>query len=402
MQTEIKGKYTNAVCFTSNIEDEARKQIETLCNQPEVKGSKIRIMPDVHAGKGCTIGTTMTYKDKIAPALVGVDIGCGMLAVDIGKEKIDLEKFDDAVHQIPSGFDVWDHLKYTQALRYLKMYERLKNVRRISASMGTLGGGNHFIEIDISKNTGTQYLVIHSGSRNLGKQVAEYYINKAYASTVKNPYKELRQNMIDFLKWCGHEQEISSRLNELKNLFSKKAETVDKNLCFLEGQFLEDYEHDLKICQTFANLNREDIAFEILRRTGLYGRHSFQTVHNYVDTKSHIIRKGAISAQKGEIVLIPMNMRDGSILARGKGNPDWNYSAPHGAGRIMSRRQAKETLSMDDYKQEMAGVYSTSISETTLDEAPMAYKPMDEIVENIQETVEIIDTLKPIYNFKAN
>lgn len=398
---EIKGKINTAVCYAKVVEDEAIEQIRRMCDYQMTEGSQIRIMPDVHAGKGCTIGTTMTIKDKVVPNVVGVDIGCGMYTVNLGKQEIDFKAFDEAAHFIPSGRDVWDGRIEHFDLTRLKCHRDLKDTRRLQKSLGTLGGGNHFIEIDVSSD-GTKYLVIHSGSRNLGKQVAELY-QKLACDLDKGIeiYLEKREEIIRTYKEQGRKSEIKAALNELHKKKYYCAPSIPEDLCFLTGRYLEDYLHDVEICQEFARISREKMAEILLQKTGLTAGESFHTIHNYIDTNEMILRKGAIAAHKGEKVLIPINMRDGSILATGKGNPEWNFSAPHGAGRLMSRNNAKASLSMDDYRKSMEGIYTTSVNEFTLDEAPMAYKSLEDIIDVIEESVDIIDILKPVYNFKA-
>lgn len=399
---EIKGKVNTALCYASIIEDEAIEQIRRMCDYEFTAGSKIRIMPDVHAGKGCTIGTTMTATDKAVPNIVGVDIGCGMYTVNIGKDTIDMEKFDETCHFIPSGMNVWDGRRERFDLLGLRCYRSLKDTKRLERSLGTLGGGNHFIEIDRAED-GTQYLVIHSGSRNLGKQVAEYYQNLAIELNAgKEDYFQRRDALIAEYKAAGRRKEIQAALKELEKTYEAKEPTMPADLCFVYGQYLEDYLHDVEICQRFARRSRELMAEIILERTGLNGTDGFHTVHNYIDTDEMILRKGSIAAHEGERVLIPINMRDGSVLAVGKGNPEWNYSAPHGAGRIMSRTKAKESLDLEEYKKAMEGIYTTSVNENTIDEAPMAYKSLGDIIDVIRESVDVIEVLKPIYNFKAD
>lgn len=396
---EIKGQVNTAICFAKIIEDEAIEQIRRMCDYEFTAGSRIRIMPDVHAGKGCTIGTTMTVKDKAVPNIVGVDIGCGMYTVNLGQVEINMEQMDGAAHFIPSGLNVWEGRKRFDLLD-LRCYRGLKDARRLERSMGTLGGGNHFIEIDQAAD-GTKYLVIHSGSRNLGKQVAEFYQRLAIdLSKGKEEYFARRDALIAEYKAAGRRKEIEKALKELR--WKEHEPTIPEDLCFVYGQYLEDYLHDVELCQRFARRSRELMAEIILQRLGIEAVDAFHTIHNYIDTDEMILRKGAIAAHKGEKVLIPINMRDGSVLAIGKGNPDWNYSAPHGAGRIMSRTAAKENLDLDEYRREMAGIYTTSVNEATLDEAPMAYKSLSDIIDVIQESVDVIEVLKPIYNFKAN
>ena len=391
---EIKGQVNTAICFAKIIEDEAIEQIRRMCDYEFTAGSRIRIMPDVHAGKGCTIGTTMTVKDKAVPNIVGVDIGCGMYTVNLGQVEIDMEQMDGAAHFIPSGLNVWEGRKERFDLLDLRCYRGLKDARRLERSLGTLGGGNHFIEIDRAAD-GTKYLVIHSGSRNLGKQVAEFYQRLAIdLSKGKEEYFARRDALIAEYKAAGRRKEIEKALKELR--WEEHESTIPEDLCFVYGQYLEDYLHDVEICQRFARRSREFMAEIILQRLGIEAVNAFHTIHNYIDTDEMILRKGAIAAHKGEKVLIPINMRDGSVLAIGKGNPDWNYSAPHGAGRIMSRTAAKENLDLDEYRREMAGIYTTSVNEATLDEAPMAYKSLSDIIDVIQESVDVIEVLKPI------
>ena len=399
---EIKGKIGSAISFAKNIEDEAREQIKTMCDYEFTRGSKIRIMPDVHAGKGCTIGTTMTVTDKVVPNIVGVDIGCGMFTVKLETDSIDFEKFDEAAHFVPSGRNVWEGRQVRFNLQELFCGRGLKDTRRIEKSIGTLGGGNHFIEIDKSKD-GKFFLVIHTGSRNLGKQVAEIYQKLAVDLALgKEEMFHQQEKIISEYKAAGRRSEIQEAIKELHRQFKIKRSEVPHELCWVYGEYLENYLHDMKICQEFAKLNRETIAKILLERVGISAGESFHTTHNYIDVEEKIIRKGAISAKKNEKILIPINMRDGSVLAVGKGNPDWNFSAPHGAGRIMSRFDAKNSLSMEEYKNSMDGIYTTSINEGTLDEAPQAYKSLDDIIDVIGDTAEILDVMKPVYNFKAS
>ena len=455
---EIKGKVNTAVCYASVIEDEAIEQIRRMCDYPMTEGSRIRIMPDVHAGKGCTIGTTMTITDKAVPNVVGVDIGCGMYTVNLGKGEIDFERLDEAAHYIPSGMNVWEGRKERFDLQQLRCYRSLKDAKRLERSLGTLGGGNHFIEIDQAQD-GTNYLVIHSGSRNLGKQVAELYQHLAIElAQGKEDYYRQRDEIIRTYKEQGRRKEIQEALKQIH--WKNHEMAMPEDLCYLYGEYLEDYLHDVEICQAFARRNREKMAEILLERAGLMDRallagngagmagaagaddaagagtadtnsadagttdtnsadagtanasaagagvltglDAFHTIHNYIDTDEMILRKGAIAAHAGEKVLIPINMRDGSVLAIGRGNPEWNYSAPHGAGRIMSRTKARSDLDLDQYKKEMEGVYTTSVNENTLDEAPMAYKSLEDIIDVIRDSVDVIEVLKPIYNFKAS
>ena len=397
---EIKGKVNTAICYASVIEEEAIEQIRRMCDYEFTAGSRIRIMPDVHAGKGCTIGTTMTITDKAVPNIVGVDIGCGMYTVDLGKTDIDYKKLDEAAHFIPSGMNVWEGRQEHFDLEQLRCYRDLNDTKRLERSLGTLGGGNHFIEIDESAD-GEKYLVIHSGSRNLGKQVAELYQKLAVElSKGKEEYFKKRDEIIRALKEQGRKKEIQAALKQIK--WERKESMIPEDLCFLYGSYLEDYLHDVEVCQRFARRNREKMAEILLERTGIAAGKAFHTIHNYIDTEEMILRKGAIAAHAGEKVLIPINMRDGSVLAVGKGNAEWNYSAPHGAGRIMSRKAAKDRLSLEEYRETMKGIYTTSVNEATLDEAPMAYKSLDDIIDVIRDSVDIIDVMKPVYNFKAS
>lgn len=399
---EIKGKVNTAICYAAIMEEEAKEQIKKMCDYELTEGSKIRIMPDVHAGKGCTIGTTMTVKDKVCPNIVGVDIGCGMYTIKLADQEVNFEKVDEACHYIPSDKNVWEERMECFDLTSLSCFRSLKDTKRLECSLGTLGGGNHFIEIDQAKD-GTYYLVIHSGSRNLGKQVAEFYQNLAVDLQMgKEDYYKERMEIIRSYKEEGKGGEIQNALEELKKNYETRVSNVPEELSWLYGSFLEDYLHDVEICQNFAKRSREKMAEIILERTGMTALEAFHTIHNYIDTKEMILRKGAIAAHAGEKVLIPINMRDGSVIAVGKGNPDWNYSAPHGAGRVMSRTKAKETINLEDYKEAMKGIYTTSVNESTLDEAPMAYKSLENIIDVIRDSVEIIDIMKPVYNFKAS
>jgi len=371
---ELTGAYASALVFTGTAEPSALQQIEHLLEQPFVSGSKIRIMPDVHAGMGCTIGTTMTITDKVVPNLVGVDIGCGMETALLKDKRVDLNQLDKAIHEfIPSGFSVRgtphhfaDEIDLT-ALRCARRGVRRAghmDLSRAALSIGTLGGGNHFIELG-KDDEGKLYLVVHTGSRNLGKQAADHYQNLAADS------------------------------------LGRKGRGADRVLAYLEGELLADYLHDMAVIQQFADLNRKAIVRELEKRAKLKIAERFTTVHNYIDLDSMILRKGAISARAGERVLIPMNMRDGSLICVGKGNPDWNYSAPHGAGRLMSRSAAKENITLSQFTQAMQGVFSSTVNRGTIDEAPFAYKPMEEIIANIGATADIEKAIKPVYNFKA-
>ena len=398
---EIRGRCGTAIAYAKVIEEEAVEQIRRMCDYEFTEGASIRIMPDVHWGKGCTIGTTMTVRDKVVPNLVGVDIGCGMYTVDLGNGEIDLVRFDEAAHFVPSGRGLWEGRQEKFDLLALRCYRSLKDTKRIARSLGTLGGGNHFIEIDRSAD-GTNYLVIHTGSRNLGKQVAEHYQNIAIdLSHGKDELFHARDELIRRYKAEGRRSELQEAIKALNRDFKARVAEIPADLAFLFGSYLEDYLHDIEICQSFARRNREVIARVLLERTGLTAGEAFHTVHNYIDTDERILRKGAIAAHAGERVLIPINMRDGSILAVGRGDPDWNWSAPHGAGRLMSRTAAKERLSMEEFRETMADVYTTAVNENTLDEAPMAYKSLSDIIDVIEDSVDVIEVLKPIYNFKA-
>ena len=392
---ELHGKYNTAKVFTDNVEAEAVSQIINLLNQEFAAGSKIRIMPDTHAGAGCVIGTTMTITDKIVPNLVGVDIGCGMETAILRDRHVELQKLDKTIHSlIPAGFETRKTAHTFVGEINLKRLRCAKSadLNRAELSIGTLGGGNHFIELD-RDDDGQLYLVVHSGSRHLGKQIAEYY-QKAAVKDLQQKSKDIN-SLIAELKAQGREQEIQT---ELKKLDVQK---VDKNLAFCEGALFDDYLHDMGIAQEYAELNRRAMIWEIVKAMKFKVDDQFTTTHNYIDLESMILRKGAISAKNGERVLIPINMRDGSLICIGKGNPDWNDSAPHGAGRLMSRSAAKQSFTLTQFEKAMEGIYSSTINKSTLDEAPFAYKPMEEIVANIGDTAEIVKTIRPIYNFKA-
>ena len=398
---EIIGKYNTAYCYTNIIDPSAYAQILNVCNFEAFKDNQIRIMPDVHAGKGCTIGATMTLTDKVVPNMVGVDIGCGMYTVALGKTDIELAAFDEIAHSIPTGRSVWDGRVEKFDLTELKCYRSLKDSGRLMRSLGTLGGGNHFIEIDADDN-GEKYLIIHSGSRNLGTQVARYYQKLALDLNMgREEFFKKKEEIIVTYKAQKKKKEIESALKQLDMEWRRKTPTMPEELCYLYGEYMEDYMHDIDICQRFAARNREKIAEILLSKAGLKAQSSFHTIHNYIDVKEMILRKGSVSAKEGEILLIPINMRDGSLICKGKGNPEWNFSAPHGAGRLLSRGTAKESLTMAEYEEQMKGIYTTCVNHSTLDESPMAYKNMEDIVSNIGPTAEIIAHIKPIYNFKA-
>lgn len=411
--------------FTDNIEQEAVEQIDLLLQQEPFKNCKVRIMPDVHAGKGCVIGFTADLGNKVIPNIVGVDIGCGMLCVELGKVDLDLQRLDKVINNcIPAGRNIREYkLLDFEPINELYCLRELKETKKFNRAIGTLGGGNHFIEIDVD-DEGNKYLVIHTGSRNLGKQVAEYYQNLAIElCSGKEEMYQKKEEIIKTYKEQGRKSEIKKALKELAKEYKDNKPNLPNELCYLEGKYREMYLHDMKISQRYASLNRRYIAIEIIKkyfnikedesfRLALRGEivtcdlkqwefRGFETIHNYISFKDNIVRKGAISAKKGERVLIPINMRDGSIIAIGKGNTDWNNSAPHGAGRIMSRHKAKETFKLEDFKESMKDIYTTSVVEETIDEAPFVYKPIQEIIDNIQNTVKIEKIIKPIYNFKA-
>lgn len=396
---EIKGKYNTAKVFTDSLDSPSTAQLINLCNQPFTEGSVIRLMPDVHAGAGCTIGTTMTITDKIVPNLVGVDIGCGMHVVRLAEKRIDFSKLDKVIRsEIPSGMQI-----RKKAHPYAREWDAsgLRCVRHISESraelsIGTLGGGNHFIEID-QDDESNLYLVIHSGSRHLGKQVAEYYQKLGYDRLNQSSEAD-EQLLIATLKREGRSKEINAALKKMKNV---KRTDIPRDLAYVECKDLEDYLHDVAIVQSYADLNRRAMAHTILKEMKLHAEDSFTTIHNYIDTEHNILRKGAVSAMEGEVLLIPINMRDGSLLCAGRGNPDWNCSAPHGAGRLMSRSEAKNHFTVSQFKKEMEGIFTTSVSADTLDESPMVYKPMEEILSQIGPTVEVQKIIRPLYNFKA-
>lgn len=396
---ELKGKYNEAKIFTDVVDEAAVSQVLLLLNQEFVSGSKIRLMPDIHAGAGCTIGTTMTITDKIVPNLVGVDIGCGMETIRIKEKQIELQKLDKLIYdKIPSGFRVREktHRYFEEInLKDLYCYKNI-NPERAEKSLGTLGGGNHFIEAN-KDDEGSLYLVVHSGSRHLGLEVAGYYQEQGYQILNGSAQKDIDLLIAD-LKSQGREREIQKSIRELKNT---KRTNIPKQLAYVSGELFVQYMHDMKIVQRYAELNRQAMMDEIVKGMKLHVMEQFTTVHNYIDTDAMILRKGAVAARKGEKLLIPINMRDGSLICVGKGNDDWNQSAPHGAGRLMSRAAAKESFTVSEFKNQMSGIYTTSVNKDTLDECPMAYKGMDDIVNNIGDTAEVVQIIKPIYNFKA-
>ena len=399
----LDGKFAQAKVFTDNIDNKAMSQIVELLNQPFAENSHVRIMPDVHAGVGCVIGFTANLSDKVIANLVGVDLGCGMLTMALGNQKIDLSRLDEIIHEhVPSGFHAHDTaLTHFHELQDLLCLEDIDKGSLYHRQLGTLGGGNHFIEIDIDDD-GNQYLVIHSGSRNLGKMIAEYYQDMAIADCTPSLYfQDKRKELIESMKQNGKTRFINKVLKEFDAEIAKAHPLYPRDLCFVAGQHREDYLHDMRIAQNYASLNRYLMANTIIDGLDIVRYDAFETVHNYIGD-DNIIRKGAVSAKKGEQLLIPINMRDGSLLCVGKGNKDWNESAPHGAGRLMSRSEAKRQLTVGEFEEDMQEVFSTSVGQSTLDESPRAYKPMQEIIDNIQDTVEIKKIIKPIYNFKAN
>ena len=396
---EIRGKYNEARIFTDVADSASIAQVQQLCDQEFAAGSRIRIMPDIHAGAGCTIGTTMTITDKVVPNLVGVDIGCGMETIRIREKRLELQKLDRLIREkIPSGFSIREkaHRYFSQINLNELCCARHADLPRAERSIGTLGGGNHFIEAD-RDDEGNLYIVVHSGSRHLGVEVAGYYqeagyrmLNRADASSA--------EALIARMKAEGRKKEIQKELKKLKN---QKRTSIPKALAYVSGELFEQYIHDMKIVQHFAMLNRQAMMDEIVGGMKLHVEEQFATIHNYIDTDAMILRKGAVSARAGERLLIPINMRDGSLLCVGRGNEDWNCSAPHGAGRLMSRADARQSFTVSEFKKQMAGIYTTSVSRATLDECPMAYKGMQDILDNIGPTAEVVKIIRPIYNFKA-
>ena len=395
---ELCGKYSKAKVFTDIVDNESISQVIELLNQPYIFGSRIRMMPDIHAGVGCTIGTTMTIKDKICPNLVGVDIGCGMETIRISESNFDPKMLDKVIREgVPSGFSIRnEEHPFAEQAELENLYcSKYVDILRAKKSIGTLGGGNHFIEAD-KDDEGNIYIVVHSGSRHLGLEIAKYYQEAAYkALTSYNPAEI--EATIALLKAAGRQQEIEATLKNMKPKVTK----IPKSLAYVEGELFDQYIHDMKIAQNYAHLNRRAIMDVIVQSMGFHIVEQFSTIHNYIDIDNMILRKGAVSAQSGEKLLIPINMRDGSLICTGKGNEDWNYSAPHGAGRLMSRSKAKELFTVSEFEKEMDGIYTTSVGQSTLDECPMAYKSMSDIVDNIAPTVSIDVIIKPIYNYKA-
>ncbi len=401
---EVSGKFNSAKIFSDNVEEEAVEQVKAVCSLDFFADAKIRIMPDVHAGKGCTIGTTITISNAVVPNLVGVDIGCGMEVVKIREKEVDFEKFDTSIREnIPFGRNVRDGRIITfEKLQDLKCFRDIKDTKRMHRALGTLGGGNHFIEID-KDDSGNLYIVIHSGSRNLGKQVAEIY--QQIAIDLDRGKGDLFDKMAEVIKTYkeqGRKSEIEGEIKRLKREFQSQIPLYPDELAYLSDRYFDDYVHDMKICQEYADLNRKLMMDILLEKNGFSVEERFTTVHNYIDMDTMILRKGAVSAKQGEKFLIPMNMRDGSLICIGKGNEDWNCSAPHGAGRLMSRTKAKANISLEEYAKAMNGIYSTSVNKDTVDEAPQAYKPMDDIVKNLEPTATVERIIKPVYNFKAS
>lgn len=396
---ELKGKYNEAKIFTDIVDEASISQVLLLLNQEFVSDSKIRLMPDIHAGAGCTIGTTMTITNKIVPNLVGVDIGCGMEVIEVKEKHIELEKLDKLIYEkIPSGFNIREKThRYFKDINLEELYCYKKiDKRRAEKSLGTLGGGNHFIEAN-KDDEGNIYIVVHSGSRHLGLEVANYYQEEGYKELNGSAQKDIDALIMD-LKAQGKQKEIQKSIAVLKNT---KRTNIPKQLAYVSDGLFIQYIHDMKIIQKYAELNRQAMMDEIVKGMKLHIVDQFTTIHNYIDTEAMILRKGAVSAKKGEKLLIPINMRDGSLICIGKGNDEWNQSAPHGAGRLMSRSAAKSSFTVSEFKKQMEGIYTTSVNRDTLDECPMAYKGMDDIVGNIDDTVEIDRIIKPIYNFKA-
>lgn len=396
---EVQGKYNSAKIFTDVADESAIAQVIELCNQEFTAGSRIRLMPDIHAGAGCTIGTTMTITDKVVPNLVGVDIGCGMETCRVRESHMELQKLDKLIYEkIPSGFNI-----RSDAHRYLSQIDLTElccakhiDLPRAEKSIGTLGGGNHFIEVD-RDDEGQLYVIVHSGSRHLGVEVAKYYQEAGYKA-LSQPDDNAVQNLIAELKASGRQKEIQKELKRLKNA-SKPS--IPRSLAYVSGTLFQDYIHDMAIVQRFAALNRQAMMDEIIKGMKLHVEEQFTTIHNYIDMDSMILRKGSVSAKDGERLLIPINMRDGSLLCTGKGNEDWNFSVPHGAGRLMSRAQAKQSFTVSEFKKQMNGIYTTSVGKATLDECPMAYKGMQDILDNIAPTASVEKIIRPIYNFKA-
>lgn len=403
----IKGKYCEMKVYATTVEDEAISQLYNFANNPVTENCSVAIMPDVHSGKGITIGFTQKINKenpRVNPNMVGVDIGCGMLVLkvsaDAGKQffnKPGLEKFDKIMHtKVPSGMNHRKTLhKFAKDFSEIKELIADADYDKELYAMGSLGSGNHFVEIDKDEN-GDYYIVIHSGSRHLGIAVAKYWENKAVEYHKNN--SKVKNDLINRLKAEGREKDIQTELAKIPTV------VVSRDLSYLEGADVEGYLHDMKICQEFARLNREAMLDVLVEEMGIKKRHildKFCTIHNYIDIENGILRKGAISLQNDETAIIPGSMKFGSLIVKGKGNSDWNFSGPHGFGRKLSRAKAKETLKMEDFKESMKDIFTTSVCTSTIDEAPMAYKPADEILENIKENADVVSIIKPIYNFKA-
>ena len=396
---EVKGKYNEARIFTDVVDSASIAQVQELCNQEFTAGSRIRLMPDIHAGKGCAIGTTMTITDKVVPNLVGVDIGCGMETTRIREKRLELQKLDKLIYEkIPSGFSIREKAhRYASQIDLSQLHcARHVDLLRAEKSIGTLGGGNHFIEVD-KDDEGNLYLVVHSGSRHLGVEVADYYQNEGY-KVLNHTDDASLEALVMQMKAEGREKEIQKELKKRKNV---KQTSIPRTLAYVSGELFRHYIHDMKIVQQFAMLNRQAMMDELVKGLKLHVEEQFTTIHNYIDTDAMILRKGAVSAKAGEQLLIPINMRDGSLLCVGKGNEDWNFSAPHGAGRLMSRAEAKQSFTVSEFKKQMADVFTTSVNRSTLDECPMAYKGMQDILDNIGPTADVVKIIRPIYNFKA-
>lgn len=396
----IQGKFGEAKIFTDNIEPEAITDIYKVLNSPVAINANMRIMPDVHKGMSFPIGTTMKITDKVIPNGVSVDIGCGMLVQALKDTHVELGKLDKIIHaNVPAGFNI--HKKAHRwandtRISELRCKDHLSNMHKFHLAIGTLGGGNHFIELN-KDETGQLFLVIHTGSRNLGKQIADYYQQKAYDTMKSKRVSDLAE-ILDNLKKNGRVDEIDAAIK----YFHSNNPEPDKAMAYCEGELMQDYLHDMAIAQEYASLNRKAIADIIQRGMGWKVQSEFQTIHNYIDMNTKILRKGAVRAEKGEILIVPMNMAWGSVIAVGKGNPDWNESCAHGSGRKMSRKKAKESVSMDAYRNSMNGIYTTCVDKSTIDESPMAYKDPEEVLENLKDTIEVVNRIVPVYNFKAS
>lgn len=401
---ELRGKYNNCKVFTDLIDESAISQIIGMLNQESMSGLQVRVMPDTHSGASSVIGMTMTLKDKVVPAIVGVDIGCGMHVVKLKEKRIDLPALDSVIRKyVPSGFSI--HEDAVASSNVDNLLAKGMDINKAFKSLGTLGGGNHFIEVDKGED-GSLYLVIHTGSRHLGIEVCNYYQELGYNRIMENAaggsLKEKSEELVQMLKSQGRQKEISSKLEVLRKNYKSMEPRIQKDLAYVEGRDFADYIHDMKLTQEHASINRQTIVRTILKHAKLHAEDEFETVHNYIDTDAMILRKGAVSAKDGERLIIPLNMRDGSLICMGKGNPDWNFSAPHGAGRLMSRAQAKNSISMEDFKNSMDGIFTTCVDRSTIDESPFAYKPWESIAENIEDSVDIKERIIPIYNFKAS